>query len=444
MMTRCPGCGKEIEESLDICPHCKRDFTIAVQGTGRRVGAMDGSKINPTETPAAKPADNPPAKAPPKPAAKTPPTPAAKDDPRAKKPAPKAPPPKGDLNDLPPHMRAELEAPPKGDSLDDLPPHMRAEIEAPPKGDSLDDLPAHMRAEIGAPPGGFDDSALPPHMRGEALDSFSPRPLHEKKGNPIMYVIIAAVFVGGFIISRVTMKKAPAEAPRVEEVAAPVRELPDPTMEDANETAGDTKPVSPEDEAAKLKEMGKASISFGDGEPPPEIEDGDAPPIEAPKKKPQRKSRRAAPAVIPEGERLGAAPAAPAHDKWRFRAKVFNMVTLAPAAGVQVAIFDIATSQRYPTETGEDGEFRKTVPPSSAGYKLVLQHDDYEARFLPGSAHDFQSLSEGERKEIGKKLKQFSVKIRPIMADGEGYVKQTFYLLPREKHGMSLEEALDR
>jgi len=442
MLTRCPGCGKEIEETLDICPHCKRDFTVAVQGSGRRVGSLDSSPMakEPAVKPPAKPAEKPPAK----PAPKPPPKPAASGDPRAKKaapeqpPPPKQPPPKDDLDDLPPHMKADLEAPPAGDNLDDLPAHMRAEIEAPPK-DSLDDLPPHMRADIEAPPksDSMDESVLPPHMRSDAFDSFTPSARQEKKVNPILYVVIAAVFVGGFIFSRVTAKKAP---PPAEPKTTETPPLPDASAEDTGQKE------KTEDESAKMKEMEKASLSFDDSAAPPSIEDSGAPVIEEPKKTPAKGKprRREAPAVIPAGDNLGARAAAPKHEKWRFRAKVLNMWTLAPAAGVKVSLYDNSTSQRYPTETGESGEFRKTVPASSSGYKLVLQHKDYEARFLPGSAHNFQSMSENERKEVGKKLKQFSKELPPVYADSKGYVQETYYLLPREKHGMSLQDALDR
>ena len=30
MLTRCPGCAKEVDESAEVCPHCNRDFSVPV------------------------------------------------------------------------------------------------------------------------------------------------------------------------------------------------------------------------------------------------------------------------------------------------------------------------------------------------------------------------------------------------------------------------------
>src|SRR5688572_19682626 len=88
MYTRCPKCNKEMDESLDICPNCKHDFTKqAIQGSGRRVGSLDA---------------NPASKAPKEPA----------------KPAKKGEP------DLPAHMLEDINSPPKQIEESVLPPHM--------------------------------------------------------------------------------------------------------------------------------------------------------------------------------------------------------------------------------------------------------------------------------------------------------------------------------
>lgn len=345
MLTRCPGCGKEIEETLDICPHCKRDFTIAVEGTGRRVGGAP--KQPPLKPEAKKPADKP--------------------DPRTKK--------------------------------------------RPTPAPGADDM---------------DDSVLPPHMRGEAVEKFDAAPSQIKSGPPLMYVGIAVVFIGGFAISRLTAKKE--EPPPV---VAEVVEIPKVEVEAVGE------------EAEEEKENKPVEIGFAPAVNTPTIENSDAPPINKPKKR--RRRTAAIPKEAPP-ENIGPPKApAPKHAKWRFRSNVINLVTLEPAADVSVTIFDLASGVRYPAgTTGSKGQFRKTVPSNLDGYKVLFQHNDYETKFLLGDAHPFADLSEDDRKAIAKKLKQFTKNIRPLIGNDDGKIIEKFYLLPREKHGMTLEEALDR
>ena len=445
MLVRCPGCGKEIDEALDVCPHCKRDFTVAVQGTGRRVG----------------PAGDQPNKQAPPPQNKTPQTAApAPKKPAQQPPAQKAPPPPQD--DLPAFMKADLGPEPtdeegfvspealqaksaaSGDSLDDLPAHMRADIEAPPGG-SMDDLPAHMRADIEAPPGGgMDDSVLPPHMRGDALDSFTPRAPVQDKGNPMTWVAIGAVFFCGFLLSKVMGgKEKPAPPPAVKIAESP--DLPDPSQETVSEEEeAAQKEATAENKTAEEEAKSKLPKLDLDA---PKIEESPAPVIVEEVKAPPRSKRRSrGVSRVPDGPAGDINPkaSAPKFDKWRFRSHIYNLVTLAPVSDANIAIYDLASGQRFPTATGPDGSFRKTVPANANGYKLLIQHAEYETKYLPGNAHPFQSMDEDERTEIAKKLKQFTPALEPIRGDSTGKITERFYLLPREKHGMSLEEALDR
>lgn len=454
MLTRCPGCGKEIEETLDICPHCKRDFSIAVQGTGRRVAPLDDVPLAPKEPP---PQAKPIQKAPePKATPPMPPVRHAPHSPKKRTPGitppktsskpPKEPSaPKDPHDDLPAFMKENLDSPESSapNEESDLPAHMQAEFEAPPT-DSMDDLPAHMKADIVAPPAdSLDDSALPPHMRGDALESFSPRQIPQEKSNPMTYVIIGIVFVGGFIFSRLTAKKEAPPPPKTETIVE-VSQLEDDVAQKAEEEEEmrrieAAKKEEAERTAAEESQKKKAHLKFS----APPIDDSLAPPISTPASSTRKSQNHRSPRRSPPSE-PPAKPNDPKHDKWRIRSKVLNLITLEPVADAKIGIYDIQSGKRFPTATGEDGAFRKTIPSNTAGYKLLFQHDEYETKFLPSSAYPFQSMDEDQRKKIADKLKQFTEPISPLIGDGEGFIKETFYLLPREKHGMSLEDALDR
>lgn len=357
MLTVCPGCGKQIEETLDVCPHCKRDFRQAVKGSGRRVAPIDSAP----------------------------------------------------------------EAIDKSVRMPELPPHMLADINAPPR-DSAD---AMRQAE----------SVLPPHMlEGSSVREVSPPPAREA-GSPVLYLVAGAVLCAAIITAPKFFKgEPPPPPPQVAEKPAPAE-------------AADPAPAEKPPEATPPQAAGSAEMPAGSpAEKPPEpaaTEDPSAPPpIEdgEPAGRKGRASRKRPPKSAPllasaRPQEPPPPPPARGPKKWKISGKVLDLLTLKPVANAEL-VFTGDETKRVATSAG--GAYRVSLTPSGAGYGLKISHADYDSKHLPAKGE----LSEDERKSIAEDLARNYPKNDPINPGAQESLELDFVLLPRPKHGVSLEEAL--
>ncbi len=334
MLTRCPKCGKQIDEDADICKSCKYEFTKnVIKGTGRRVAPQDPTSTSPIKN-------------------------------------------KNDPSEVPPHMRGD----------------------AP----GLD-----MRKE---------EDILPPHMlEGARQVDLAPRVAEASKGGGTgFYVLIGAVILGALAAPKLLKKKEPPPPP---ELTAEVEA----DAEFEKEEPAKTAPVEEKKVETKAPE-------------PPAIK---RTPKSKKKRKKRRPGRRLARAPAPDAPRPP--PRASRAAKWRFRGKIIDIISLKPVADADL-VFVAANGKRATTATGAGGDFRVSMPPAPGGYELRITHPDYDSKYLANKNH--LGMDEDERKKVAEKLVSSYAKNLSVKPGGDGRMNQDYLLVPRPKHGVSLEEAL--
>lgn len=474
MVTRCPGCASEIPEAAEVCPHCKRDFrTLARRGAAKP--AEPPPKPPETEK---KPAAPPPRKAPDLPRhmieeAGEPPAPEPlKEEPRRED-KPRSEPSLPNTQIIAPPTPAEevkREEKPKPDSLPpktmpaeapkrpehapvlltrcpgcakqisetaDICPHCKRDFrtpeekagkpakpapqapEKPRKKDELD-LPRHMLAEIEAPARTMDDaeSVLPPHMLQPQFEI--KRPPEPKGVSSWMFVAVGAAIVVALLAPRFLTKEEPAPQPPPQQPVVVVTPAPQP------EPAAAPKPPPAE----------------------PEVRAPEPPPVEMPVEKPskKKKGKKAAspeePVVI--AENMEPPPRAPRAANWILRGRLIDLVTFRPVEGVELTLVDAGSNESFKsTESAADGSFRfKKIPPNSQGYLLTVRHQDYLPKYVLDKDQSYKSMGEDQRKEEARRFVRTTPSNPTLFSRGESEIDQDFIMIPRERHGKSLEEVL--
>ncbi|MEE8425486.1 MAG: zinc ribbon domain-containing protein [Elusimicrobiota bacterium] len=322
MLTRCPKCGKQIDEDADICEYCKYDFTKnVIKGSGRRVAPQD--------------------------------------------PTLKAP--EAGENSKGPDMRREE---------DILPPHML-------------------------------EGARQVDLTSQAVET-------PKGGGTGFYVLIGAVILGALAAPKLLKKEEPpppeltAAAPELEEETGPKK------VEAAEEN----------------KEAAQAPA-------PPVVKRKATAKRKRKKRRPQRRVAKASAVAASNSPRPPPRPSRTS--KWRIRGKLIDIISLKPIPDADL-IFVASNGQRVATATGPGGDFRVSMPPAAGGYSLRITHPDYDSKYLADKGHT--GMDEDERKKAAEKLTSSFAKNLSIKPSGDGRMNQDYLLVPRPKHGMSLEEAL--
>lgn len=98
---------------------------------------------------------------------------------------------------------------------------------------------------------------------------------------------------------------------------------------------------------------------------------------------PQNKAAVAAvaAATLPSEPASPAPPARPT--SWTVTGKVYELMSLKPAAGVQVVFVESSSDKRFPVSTGVDGRYRLELPfLESSGYKVVVRGRGYRPGYL--------------------------------------------------------------
>jgi hypothetical protein len=160
-----------------------------------------------------------------------------------------------------------------------------------------------------------------------------------------------------------------------------------------------------------------------------------------PQRKPaQRRGGRRSRAAVEEPVVIASNPS-PKAPKWRLMGRIIDLVTLKPVEDVDVLIMDPA-GLSVKTVSGSDGRFRISLPPNGRGYELKVRHDDYLSKYLLDGSLPYRAMGENARKEEAKKFTRFSPDNPTLFSRGEEKIDGNFYMIPLEKHGKSLEEAL--
>lgn len=271
-----------------------------------------------------------------------------------------------------------------------------------------------------------EEDILPPHMLEGAMQvDLAPRAAEASKGGGTgFYVLIGAVILGALAAPKFLKKEEPPPPPEFLAEA-----LEDGSVMEAEEKA---EPMR----AAPVKEK-KDEVK------------APAPPAIKKTAKPKRKRKKRQPkrrAALPPAPTLTAAPDAPRPPprasratKWRIRGKIIDIITLKPVADADL-VFVASNGQRATTATGPGGDFRVSMPPAPGGYKLRITHPDYNSQYLANKNH--LGMDEDERKKAAEKLVSSYVKNLSVKPGADGRMNQDYLLVPRPKHGMSLEEAL--
>jgi len=488
LVTRCPGCAREIPESADICPFCKRDFRAPASkppppGPAEPPKGQEVRRKEP-DPPKHIPADAGPAAEPP-PRVEEPrekPPEARRPDPRPINPdLPKTMiigtlPPRTETEKAPPEPRAPAQAPepveakakvredkpeekpgePKKDKhlvlltrcpgcakpiseTVEICPHCGRDFSIPASNTPPKAAKPAPKNGAAAPAKGPKELDLPRHMMADldtparSLDSEAERvlPPHmlesatgDIKTTPEPAKKGTAILFA--IVGAIILGAlAVPKLLKKEEPPQTVVEAPPPAPIPPVEPV-QTPPVQPPEQTEPVAQE------------PPKVEPAPEP---APKK--GKKGKKPKPAeTVAETPPPEPPPAQKKASKTRVTGTIFDLVSLKGVEGVAITFVDTSGGQPIVTQSGPDGNFRISLPASSRGYELQVRQEDYLPKYIPDQS--YRSMSEDDRKAEAKKYAQFSPPNPLIASGGESDLRLNFAMIAREKHGMTQEEALSR
>lgn len=171
-------------------------------------------------------------------------------------------------------------------------------------------------------------------------------------------------------------------------------------------SAGSAQPSGDQDDAASSDDAQAIMISHDD---------------EAPAPRAKAKPARHRPAK-PKGPQ-----------EWRLRGTVYDVVTLRPAAGVQVTLKDSETSRSIDTVTDAAGRYRFNVPPlPGRGYSVVFTSPKYAPSYVDPDDESIRERSPEERKQLASQLARELDPPYPVQGLAGEPVTTDFYLAPRD------------
>lgn len=265
-----------------------------------------------------------------------------------------------------------------------------------------------------------EEDILPPHMLEGAsqVDLTSQAVDAPKSGGTGFYILIGAVILGALAAPKFLKK----EEPPPPELAA---------------EAPESKAALEEETALKKAEAAEKKTAAAKTAAPPAIRKKTALKRKRKRRRPQRRVVKALSAAAQNSPRPP--PRASRASKWRIRGKLIDIISLKPIPDADL-IFVASNGHRVVTATGPGGDFRISMPPAAGGYTLRITHPDYDSKYLADNGHT--GMDEDERKKAAEKLTSAFAKNLSINPGGDGRMNQDYLLVPRPKHGMSLEEAL--
>lgn len=117
--------------------------------------------------------------------------------------------------------------------------------------------------------------------------------------------------------------------------------------------------------------------------------------------------------------------------EWRFRGKVFDMITLEPIPGVQLAFKDPQSGRKVQTLTDSKGGYRLIVPALPAGaYSIVIDDPRYASAYMNPWGESVPALSEAVRLKTAYELTR-SLDPPYDVQGGPTPVETDLYIAPR-------------
>ena len=162
--------------------------------------------------------------------------------------------------------------------------------------------------------------------------------------------------------------------------------------------------------------------------------------------KPARvKSSSRAPARAPDDDEADMAAVEISHDgtgrgsawkekpvtEWRFRGKVYNIITLKPLPGVQLAFKDPESGRKVETVTDAQGSYRLVVPALRTGsYSMVIEDERYASAYMNPWGENVNVLSDELRLKTAAELSR-SLDPPYDIQGGATPVETDLYIAPR-------------
>lgn len=117
--------------------------------------------------------------------------------------------------------------------------------------------------------------------------------------------------------------------------------------------------------------------------------------------------------------------------EWRFRGKVYDLVTLKPIAGARLTLVDNDTNTRAETQSSSDGRYRTVLPPlPSRGYQVSIKKAGYAPTYAGPESAGVKDLDAGSRKELARQLGRTVEAPTTLEPGSEAPLVTDFFLAP--------------
>lgn len=119
--------------------------------------------------------------------------------------------------------------------------------------------------------------------------------------------------------------------------------------------------------------------------------------------------------------------------EWKLRGQVYDLTTLAPVAGAQLAFSDESVNRKIMTRTDSAGRYRVIVPPlDGRGYAVTIAKNGYAAAYLDPGTEGVRQMPKEKRDEMAKDLAAtLAFTPAPVQGFSEDPLITDFYLAPR-------------
>jgi hypothetical protein len=146
------------------------------------------------------------------------------------------------------------------------------------------------------------------------------------------------------------------------------------------------------------------------------------PPLPAVSAKPARRAAKArAPKPAPMPKDAG--------PQWVFEGTAYDLITLRPVYAATLTFKDASGSVCGETTTGEDGSYSIALDPlSDAGYFLVVNHADFQEKYIDEINPPFKEVPLEERRQLAS----MTARARPWLGTTTLAVRRDFVMIPKD------------
>ncbi|TBR20255.1 carboxypeptidase regulatory-like domain-containing protein [bacterium] len=381
-------------EADNDCPHCGRDFAVAVARKGFALQERDAEPPPGREEPEPPP---PPRKAP------------------ALEPEPERKPEKRAAEK--PREKPRLEEP-------DLPHGREPEpdpVPAPGGGFDIDNPQAYVPGSYTAPEDSYKVAKAPPG-----------RPAWHWLAMAVVCIVAFKVFnPKGPLLPT---PKAPPAAPQTPPAPPPQPAAP---VHVPGDILGAAKALSDAKDAAAAANTAAAGPTTPAALPRPA----------KPARKPHRETARP---VEPDDidhapdDSIAIAPAEPdeaprrrgsasSSREWRMRGKIFDLLSGEPVKNADVVFMDAKTGRRFATGTDAAGLYRATLPINEGGYDLSIRHPKYEPKYFDDGVPSYREQGPEQRSSAASDLMRILQTKEMIMGEAGTPRERDYVLIPLDR-----------